>query len=336
MTMNQDLTGRRILLISAQFFGYETRIMQHLRDRGAQVEWVDERPSGSAFTKTIIRLRLAAARPLVKAYYQGVMRGLAGRHFDDVLIVSPECCDEGILGHLRKILPRAVFRLYMWDSFQNKGVQDPATYIRMFDRTLSFDDEDANSYGMTFRPLFFSGGDEEGQTESLPYAFSFIGTIHSDRYRVLRAMGEAAGQAGLAYFTYPYLPTHLHYWLYRLTKREFRGIPPTAFHYQSLSYPEVLRVVRGSRVILDVEHPRQRGLTMRSLEVLGSGKKLATTNQNIRSYPFFSEDRILVIDREMPVINLAFFSAPPPPTPPSLMANYSLFSWVNDIFQIPS
>jgi hypothetical protein len=334
MTMNPDLTGRRILIISPRFFGYEARIVEHLRGRGVEAEWVDERPGGSTITKILIRLRLAAARPLINGYYKALLRRLAGRTFDDVLIVSPECCNVHILEQFRRQFAGATFRLYMWDSFQNKGIQDPTAFIRMFDHTLSFDDEDAKRYGMVFRPLFFSGGGEWGQSEGLPYAFSFIGTIHSDRYRVLRAMGEAADRAGLAYFAYPYLPSHLHYWLYRFTKREFKGIPPTAFHYKSLPYPEVLRVVQGSRVILDVEHPRQRGLTMRTLEVLGSGKKLATTNQNIRSYPFFSEDRILVIDREKPVLDRDFFTAPPPQTPPSLMAEYSLFSWANAIFQI--
>ncbi|MGE4514729.1 MAG: hypothetical protein AB7E26_13095, partial [Chryseobacterium sp.] len=53
--------------------------------------------------------------------------------------------------------------------------------------------------------------------------------------------------------------------------------------------------------------PFQNGLTIRTFEVLASGKKLITTNSDITNYPFYSPENILVIDRENIQMNPEFF-----------------------------
>jgi len=328
-----DLIGRVILLVSPRFFDYEQRIVAHLRSRGAVAEWTNERPGHSALARGLTRLSPAAMSPIAERYYGRVLDDLRERRFTDILFISPESCTPRVVRQFRERFPGSRLLLYMWDSFENKGRNDPPGFIRLFDRALSFDPVDAERFGIPFRPLFYS--DETGSRPTLPpeFAFSFVGTIHSDRYRVLQALCRRADEAGLPYFVYPFLQSHLVYWLHRSTRREYFRTRPADFRFEPLPYPEVLRVTGASTAIIDVEHPRQRGLTMRTLEVLGSGKKLVTTNALVKDYPFFSEDRIRVVDRRDPLVDPDFFRTPASPLPAVFRAEYGLAGWVDAIFR---
>ena len=321
-----------MLVISPRFFGYEQRIVAHLQGRGAAAAWMDERPGNSALARGLTRLSPGAMSPVAERYYERVLRELPGRTFTDILFISPESCTPRVVRRFRERFPGSRLLLYMWDSFENKGRTDPPGFIRLFDRALSFDPVDADRFGIPFRPLFYS--DETGSHPASPseFAFSFVGTIHSDRYRVLQALCRRADEARLPYFVYPFLQSHLVYWLYRLTRREFHRTRPSDFRFEPLPYGEVLRVTGASTAIIDVEHPRQRGLTMRTLEVLGSGKKLVTTNPLVKDYPFFSEDRICVVDRRDPIVDPDFFRTPASPLPTAFRAGYGLTGWIDDIF----
>jgi hypothetical protein len=85
-----------------------------------------------------------------------------------------------------------------------------------------------------------------------------------------------------------------------------------------------------------MEHPQQRGLTMRTMEVLGAGKKLITTNKEIRCYAFFSADRIMMIDRKNPSLEPGFFEDDGAPLSRDVISQFSIRHWVNEIFQCES
>ncbi|MCX6556605.1 MAG: hypothetical protein NTW95_04110 [Candidatus Aminicenantes bacterium] len=328
-----DLKDRRILVICAKFFGYEIKVVEHLRSRGALVEFADERPGNSSLAKTLIRLHSVIIRPIINKYYIEILKRFSKNDFDDILFISPECCSLKIMQLFRLQYPKARFLLYMWDSLKNKGHRTPDAFLSFFDRSLSFDDEDSRLYGLIFRPLFFIESMMDSSREKVKYAFSFVGTIHSDRFKIIRTFSEEADKLGLKYFVYPFLPSRFHYWLYRLTKREFQGFSINHFHFHPMPYSEVLKILKKSNVIIDMEHPKQRGLTMRTLEVLGAGKKLITTNKEIRCYSFFSEDRVMIIDRKKPSLRSSFFEDNGNPISSDVISRFSITHWVNDIFQ---
>ena len=326
--------GRRILLIAPRFFGYETKIINHLKSLGSEVHFLDERPGNSFLIKGLVRFHSVLSPPLARWYFKRALAALQTVRFDDVLVISPEFFDEGTIRQVRETQPAARIILYMWDSLINKGwTERRATrFLAGFDRTLSFDDVDATHYEMSLRPLFYSSSvpRQDGVTSS--FAFSFIGTIHSDRYRVLKDLERCAKVRGLPTFIYPFLPSKYIYWFYRLTKPEFKGTKLADFQLSSLPYDQVMAVFQASRCIVDIEHPGQRGLTMRTLEVIGSGKHLITTNPNIRKYSFYSPDRITVIDRRRATL--------PDPLPETRVVcdaetySFSLQGWCEEIFGV--
>jgi hypothetical protein len=329
-----DLVGARILLVSPRFFGYEKRISQRLQERGAKVVYVDDRPDNTTLTKITIRLDLRWFRARFDRYHESVLRRLDGEHFDHILFIVPETCSTNIIEKYKKAFPDARMLLYMWDSFENKIrlKKSGKDLVELFDRSFTFDRQDSENYGIQFRPLFFCGAHGGAAPSRAEFAFSFIGTIHSDRFRILQALADRVKALGHSYFLYPFLPSHLHYLLYKFTKWEFLKASKTSFHFKSLPYPEVLRVMENSNAIIDIEHPKQRGLTMRTIEVIASGRKLITTNRNVTEYSFYSPDRILVIDRKAPMVPEAFFDSPAQPVPSFFLAAYSLDGWIDDVF----
>ncbi len=78
------------------------------------------------------------------------------------------------------------------------------------------------------------------------------------------------------------------------------------FSFTSLSQEETLDIISQSKVVVDIEHPGQVGLTMRTLEMLGCQKKLITTNKSVREYDFYNEDNILVVERNNIKLNKSF------------------------------
>jgi spore maturation protein CgeB len=217
----------------------------------------------------------------------------------------------------------------MWDSFRNKKSLIPN--IECFDSCFTFDPDDAQLYGMTFRPLFFSPGFAREPMQDFEYQYSFIGTAHSDRYRIVSQITSGLGELERCY-VYFYLQAPWVYWAHKIGNRAFRGAKNKDFNYSSLSHAEVQGVFFSSKAVIDIEHPAQTGLTMRTFETLGANKKLITTNWRVRDYDFFNPQNILVIDRnDVARIPHSFFAEPYMPISSSLYGKYSIQGWLDEV-----
>jgi spore maturation protein CgeB len=120
---------------------------------------------------------------------------------------------------------------------------------------------------------------------------------------------------------------------YRLLNPSFRSVPNSMLHFAPLPREKVQRVFARSLSILDIQHPRQSGLTMRTFEALGSGKKLITTNPEIAEYDFFNSQNIRIIDRINPEIPEDFFKTPYLHPSQEVYSRHSISGWVDEIFK---
>ncbi len=100
-----------------------------------------------------------------------------------------------------------------------------------------------------------------------------------------------------------------------------------------MSKKQTVELVSKSKVIIDIEHLKQKGLTMRTLEMLGSNKKIITTNKEVLNYDFFDENNICVIDRNNPIINKSFFESDFRIIDEEIYNKYSINKWVETIFK---
>ena len=83
--------------------------------------------------------------------------------------------------------------------------------------------------------------------------------------------------------------------------------------------------------MLDIQHPGQSGLTMRTLEMVGMCKKLITTNKDIAKYDLFYQNNVSIIDRENPKIDERFLNSDYSILPHDVYEHYSIEHWVVDV-----
>ena len=103
-----------------------------------------------------------------------------------------------------------------------------------------------------------------------------------------------------------------------------------------MSAADVARITSQSRAVLDVEHPRQRGLTMRTIETLLAGNKLLTTNNHLLDCDLYDASRAQIIDRNAPRIDPAFLDQAVKPISQELRDRYSCEAWAKELIDIQS
>jgi hypothetical protein len=134
------------------------------------------------------------------------------------------------------------------------------------------------------------------------------------------------------FYRYLYLQAPWVYWAHKLGNPAYRKSAMTDFCFEPLTKYEVQSLFSDSFAILDIEHPRQTGLTMRTFEAMGAGKKLVTTNERVKNTDFYNSENILVIERDsVPSIPSSFFLTPYVPPSDSILKKYSINGWLDDV-----
>lgn len=329
--MKYCLQGKKILYIAPIFFSYEKDIRDELLRRGAHVDFLLDRPFDSAFLKAIARIRREWVIGSVDRYYCNNIKLLEGSDYDFIFVVNGQTLSSVTLDRLRAFYPKAKLILYMWDSFGNR--RWAVSNLKYFDFKFTFDPVDAKKYGLHFRPLFFSSGFERTPSDILEWDISFIGTAHTDRYSVVSKITRTLDPE-IRTFWYLFLQAKWVYWVYRSTSFALRNSKISEFKFDSLGKSFVQDVFNKSKSILDIEHPNQTGLTMRTLETVGAKKKLVTTNSQVKNYDFYNESNICIINRASPVLPEDFLSTPYVDLNVAIYKKYSLQGWMDEILGV--
>lgn len=326
--MPLDLADKHVLVQAPPFFGYDEVIANALRERGATVDLIPDRPFNSALMHAVTKLERRAVLGHAAHLYRRRLAELGRSRYDHILVVNGQTLSDTYLKTLRQDYPTARFSFYIWDDFENRP--HAVAMLPLYDAAFSFDRLAAEKYGVGFRPLFFSPDFDLPANPAADLDLSFVGTAHSDRPAMVHRIDQRL-PATVSRYWFLYLKARwvLHY--NRLTNRHFRRLPSSLFRYTPMPRSEVKLVFGRSKGFLDIEHERQSGLTIRTFEALGSRKKLVTTNARIREFDFYSPDNIQVIDRRNPRIDLDLLGAPMKEIAPDVRHRYSVQGWVDDI-----
>lgn len=326
------LDGQRVLLVAPRFFGYERDIRAEIERRGAIVDWLPDRPFDTPAMKALTRLRPGWVLSSADSLYEKMLRGFDSARYDTVLVVNGQTLSRRFLLRLRSTYPGADFVLYLWDSIANR------THVRenlvLFDRAYTFDPRDAEHCGMKLRALFYGQGFDVASAPPMrSHHISFIGTAHTDRFAVVDRLRTSL-PSGIDAYWYLYLQAPWVLQAYRWTNPSMRNAKVHDFHFVPLEKSTVQAIFSGSLAILDIEHPRQNGLTMRTFETIGAGKKLVTTNASVKDYDIYNEQNVCVIDRENPQIPIEFLRTSFEPLPHFVRARYSIAGWLDDVLEL--
>lgn len=97
---------------------------------------------------------------------------------------------------------------------------------------------------------------------------------------------------------------------------------------------DVLQLVKKSKILLDIQRPRQDGLSFRIMEGIALEKKIISTNKDLVNYDFYNPNNIAIVDPDNIHIETTFFETPYEPIDADVVHKYHISSWVNDVFDL--
>lgn len=324
---------KSVLILCPSFFGYENRIAEAFRDEGFEVSLYDERPNTGLICKTALRYNLKFYKPVIRNYIKEIIELNKDKQFAYILVVKGEAIAEKEMAMLHAAYPEAKTILYFWDSVANTC--DGEKKITLYDRVLTFDQNDAAKYNLTFLPLPYGKeyirADESAEIE---YDVAFIGTAHSARPRIVKQIKEQCDKMGRKCFIYFYSPHILVFLLNKLFNKDFRYISFKEVNFKSFSTEEVCSIYNVSRCVLDIEHPKQQGTTTRPIEMLPMKKKIITTNPYVKNFDFYNQNNFFIIDRDAPQIDESFIESEYLPIKKEILSQYSPKRFVEELLEI--
>lgn len=317
---------KRIIVFYPDFFGYGEKIADAMKAQGMDVSLHNSRSVKSALGKAVFKIFPELVLKITNSYYKKIFNKYINQKIDYILII--ERVPIWFLKEMKKIHPNAKLILYMDDSINNlKTIEKRFPY---FDRILTFDKNDADkNEKIIFRPLFFTVSGETKKLDKYKYDLCFIGTCHSDRYAIIKKIDDQCKTH--KFYHYLYLQSYFMFWFYKIFKRDYRKARVSEFSFEKMDYKTNIQIEHLSKVILDIQHPEQTGLTIRTIEMLGLKKKIITTNKDIVNYDFYRKENIMVIDRKNPVIDLDFFNSDYSELSNEIYSKYEINQWIKDV-----
>ncbi|MEI7884114.1 MAG: hypothetical protein WCI30_02045 [Clostridia bacterium] len=324
--------NKKILYIGTPIFNYHKKIITEFENQEYSVDFYNDRPSENSFIKGIIKIKKEYINSFIQKYFVKIMNETKMESYDIVFIVNCKVFTPMMIKQLRDSQKSARFILYMWDSLTL--YPNSKELISIFDKAYSFDTEDCEkTEKLQFLPLFYC--DEfralgQADINEMKYDIASVCTAHPNRYKLMNALFPKLEKEGIRIFSYMFL--HRFQYLYnKVFIPEFKYAKSREFKFKPLSEEENLNILKISNSVFDMQHNKQSGLTMRSIETLGAKKKLITTNKNIKKYDFYNENNIFVIDEsDLAGIEL-FIKNEYEPISDKIYKKYSLHSWIKII-----
>lgn len=320
---------KRVLFISPDFFDYPKLISNCLKDKGFAVDWMSDRPFSSTLLKGIGRLFPFLFKRKMKHYCKLIAKKMYSNDYEIVLIILGQFFSSESIKMFKKILPKATFILYMWDSFANFPICLEAS--KEYDFVYTFEFNDAVKYNYRFLPLFYSY--KKADSSNKKYFCSFVGTVKKGKLSYLNEIKgkieEIAKENGGKCYFYFYLQSKLVFIFYKFFSKEFKHSKMSDFHYKKLNYLDNLNIMNQSFIVIDCTMEKQNGLTMRSFEALSQGAKLFTNNLNIEKYDFYNTNNIYIyrgkIDNKSTFFKNGF------ETNYSFLDKYNISNWIDQL-----
>lgn len=323
-------TSKKILYIALRLYANE--ITSKMKELGYDVDYYNEKPNDGFWCKTFVRFRVKPYFPLLDKYYKNLFDNVRDHKYEFIIFLRGEFLTINSIRYCRKVFPNTKLILYMWDSLTN--YPQVSQLWQYFDKVFTFDRHDYIKYkekGIEFLPLFYLDKYHFNNISepSYKYDYSFIGTAHGDRPKIIKKLlCNCQNDNCFAYF---YLPSHAVFYYNKLFIKDYKEVNRNDIHYQVLDTDACIKIYTDTKCIIDIESATQTGLTMRTVETLGMQKKLITTNKDIMNYDFYNSNNIYIMDRENPQVDSNFLSKPFESTSSEILNRYSLKSWVEKL-----
>lgn len=327
------LENKNILMLCVKTFSYEEAIKSELERQGATVFYYDERPSNTNFAKGILRINKSSYKSKITKYYDNILKQAEDLDINYLFVIRGEIVPHEFLSKFKARHDSCKLVFYTWDSIANHS--HALSILSFFDRKYTFDTSDSEKYELLFRPLFYRneyGSINPIKSSLISHDITFIGTAHSDRFQIANKVKEWCTRNKLKGYFFYYQHGLLVDVYKRIFDKSYNGVPLKYLSFRSMSPEDMIEKVEKTKVVLDIQHPGQSGMTMRVIEALGAGRKIITTNTSVKDYSFYDPSNIQVITRSDFILDKEFVTSEFRALEPKLNAAMSLRGWVDEIF----
>ena len=198
--------------------------------------------------------------------------------------IMKDCCDKKIIVFDRPsiFLLTSIFTkncyLWLWNTLTMSTEMKLAMRTN---RVYSFDEHDINKYHLKKNTQFFK----------------FDDVVSKKNVRTLYFVGADKGRYDLLNKLSNYCIDHDILFLFQMIPDKEKEYDNTdILSYDYIEYATVLNNVSCSACVLDICKIGQVGMTFRGMEAIAYDKKIVTNNDNYRNFPFYSPDKIYVIN----------------------------------------
>ena len=290
-----------VAIVGPAFFGYLRRLADMMNGRGIPARYYDEFPSNQLLTKITLRYTsLGIRQRATRAYHERITADIIQSGATHILFGTIEMFPHHCIQRLRDC--GIVMARYAWDSCANKPF---AKTLDPFMRGVaSFDPDDCRREGYRYVPLFSSLTANTGATPP-DIDFFYCATFHSNRPMVLAKVINACERENwrlkLMLFFHSrklwYTRFALHPGVWRLGK---------LLSSKPFTLDEIAAATARARVVVDIHHNGQTGLTMRTFEALSLGAVILTTNPTaLVGLPEPLQERVVLLDPRNPSDSMA-------------------------------
>ena len=315
---------KRVLFIGIGFYDYDLIIQQAIEKLGFEVDYFCETPKTITYTiSNHLKIRSISNR----SKHSILIATKCKENYDFIFVIKGDVITPESLEIIRQKNKTAKTILYLWDSI--KRMSNYKKIESYFDTIYSFDRVDSlNDNKLKFKPLFYrSEYKRDENNHSFLFDLFFIGWAHSDRATLLQKIASILEEQKLKVKFFIFVGKMSYY-----ISKSIRTVGSITIR-KPISPKAVVKYSTHSKAILDLAHPLQTGLTMRTIEVLfGINRKLITTNKDIANYSFYNENNILIINRENLEIPKSFFEKDFIPYPKEIIDSFFIENWVKDFF----
>lgn len=305
---------KKIIIFSPVTYNLKEKVIKAVKASDLEFIWFNERLSENIIFKIISRYLNKVARKFAKNFYIRQLSKLKEEK-DNIkyfLVIKGESIHPDVIKYSRLLFEKAQFIIYYWDSV--KLIPNSELLPPLFDKCCTFDSYEAKRFSWKYIPIFSANslkfdGNISGFKKKNKFSFAFIGVTHSDRFKVALQIKRnylKTKKSREKFYFYFYAPTLYHLFTSFLKQPLSLLILRKHIHLKPLDPYKISEVYKQSNCILDIQYPGQKGVSMRSFEVLESGKKLITTNEYIKSSDLYDPSRVFIISRKQTSISESF------------------------------
>lgn len=303
---------KRILFFTSTFMDIYRDVQKAMEKMGFEVVWVE----ASTITPNPYNKLLNLYTPEnIRAYLERVAdkweRILAQEEFqapfDYFFAINGLDVHPKLFDFLTSKNPNIYKILYLYDRVD--GVIQLDEFFNYYDRVFSFDLSDCDKYHLNFLPIYWIPSLGTQPVKYHVFGLASYSFFKPERTALYQRINDLVNRNKLKGYIKLYINTgkdsQIKFWVKNIIKR-FLGRDSISLSllsselttFERLSPSEYRDFINGSDTILDTQAQYQDGLTARFMWAVGAGKKIITTNPNIKKYDFYSSDQFYILSKD--------------------------------------